>query len=155
MIEEHAKVVRLQGDQAVIEMQRQSGCQSCSLSGGCGVGSLGRLLGQRAQLYSIPNEQDLQPGEQIIIGMPDRSLLLASVIMYLLPLICLFMFGLAAQVIFHSNESVTAVLSMVGLAVGLFFTLRLTSMDFARKFQPRFMRRELNVSIHSGVISNF
>jgi len=148
MIEERAKVVKLQDNLAIIEMQRQSGCQSCSLSGGCGVGSLGRLLGQRNQVYSIPNQQDLQPGESIIIGIPNGSFLLASLLMYLLPLISLFLFGLVAQLIFHSNDVVTALLSLVGLALGLFLTLRLTSMDFARNFQPRFMRRERDVLFH-------
>lgn len=143
MIEERARVLKLKGDVAFIEMQRQNACGSCQLSGGCGVGSLGRLLGKREQVYSIPNQQNLQTGDLIVIGMPDRSFLVASLMMYVLPLFTLLASGLVAQLLFHASDNVTAVFSLLGLGLGLFITIRLAASKFARRFQPRFMRREL------------
>ena len=147
MIEERARVLQLQGKLAVIEMQRQNACDSCELSGGCGTGSLGRLLGQRAQVYTIPNEQNLKAGDTIVIGMPDRSFLLASLMMYVLPLLTMLLAALVAQLIFNASDGTVAVVALAGLGLGLFTTIRLSASDFARRFQPRFMRRELNISI--------
>ena len=147
MIEERARVVQLQGDRAVIEMQRQNGCDSCELSGGCGTGSLGRLLGHRAQVYTIPNEQNLKAGDHIVIGMPDRSFLLASMLMYILPLLTMLVAALFAQLLLGAGDGVVAATALGGLGLGLFATIRLSASEFARRFQPRFMRRELNISI--------
>ncbi len=148
MIEERARVVELKGELALIEMQRQNACDSCELSGGCGTGSLGRLLGHRAQVYSIANDQNLQAGDLIVIGMPERSFLLASAMMYLLPLFSLFLFALAAQLFFHAGDGATALSALGGFGVGLFATIRLSASDYARRFQPHFLRRELEVSFH-------
>jgi sigma-E factor negative regulatory protein RseC len=148
MIEEHARVLQLRDKLAVIEIQRQNACQSCELSGGCGTGSLGRLLGQRAQIYTIPNEQNLKAGDDIVIGMPDRSFLLASLMMYVLPLLTMLLAALTAQLIFNASDGAVALIALTGLGLGLYATIRLSASDFARRFQPRFMRRELKVSIH-------
>ena len=141
MIEEQALVKSLQGDQALIEVQRQNACQSCDLSEGCGTGSLGRLLGYKKLALSIPNRDKLQVGDLIVIGMPDKYFHIAGFLVYLLPLIGLFLFALIANYIFNGTEAVTVLSSLVGLAFGLFFSGRLAKHDLALKLKPQFIRQ--------------
>jgi len=141
MIEEQALVISLQGDQALIEVQRQNACQSCDLSEGCGTGSLGRLLGYKKLALSITNSHKLQVGDHIVIGMPDKYFHIAGFLVYLLPLIGLFCFALVANYLFNGTESVTVLSSLAGLAFGLFFSGRLAKHDLALKLKPQFIRQ--------------
>ncbi len=147
MIEEHATVLGLQGHLAVIGIQRQNACNHCELNAGCGTGSLGRLLGQRSQQFSIDNTHNLKPGDHIVIGLPDRHYLAASFLMYILPLLMLFVFGLLARLLFGGSETLTTISALAGLGLGIALTIRLSHSHFARRFQPRFLRRELEISI--------
>lgn len=141
MIEEQALVKSLQGDQALIEVQRQNACQSCDLSEGCGTGSLGRLLGYKKLSLSIPNRDKLRVGDLIIIGMPDKYFHIAGFLVYLLPLIGLFFFAIVANYLFNGTESVTVLASLAGLAFGLLFSGRLAKHDLALKLKPQFIRQ--------------
>lgn len=150
MIEEKASVISLQGDQAIIQMQRQSGCQSCELSEGCGTGSLGRLLGYRQQNLSIHNDHKLDVGDNVIIGLPEKHFIAVGFLMYLLPLICLFAFAIFANFIFDATQWINAVASLLGLTSGLIITARLSNQTFAGKLQPQFIRQEFPVE--TGIV---
>jgi len=141
MIEEQALVTSLKDDQAVIEVQRQNACQSCDLSEGCGTGSLGRLLGYKKLTLSIPNRHKLQAGDLIVIGMPDKYFHIAGFLVYLLPLVSLFLFALTANYLFNGTELVTVLASLAGLTSGLFFSGRLAKHDLALKLKPQFIRQ--------------
>ena len=82
MIEELAQVQKLNGDKAIIEIHRQNACQSCELSGGCGTGSLGRLLGYRKQSLIIQNDYNLKIGDRVVVGLPDKSYLSAGLVFW-------------------------------------------------------------------------
>ncbi|MBT3204771.1 MAG: SoxR reducing system RseC family protein [Gammaproteobacteria bacterium] len=147
MIEEQALVIALRSDQALIEVQRQNACQSCDLSEGCGTGSLGRLLGYKKLALSIPNRHKLQVGDRIVIGMPDKYFHFAGFLVYLLPLLSLFLFGLVANYFFNGAESVIVLASLSGLVFGLMFSGRMAKNDFALKMKPQFIRQEFSPQV--------
>lgn len=147
MIEEQALVIELQEENAIVEIQRQNACQSCELSGGCGTGSLGRLLGYKALVLSINNSHKLQVGDQIIIGMPEKYFHVAGFLIYLLPLAGLFLFGLVANYFFNATEWINILASLSGLVFGLLITSRVTKKNFAQKMKPRFIRQEFSVQM--------
>ncbi len=68
----------LEGDLAIIRMQRQSACSHCELNKGCGTGAIGRLLGHRSKPLAIRNDYDLKAGDRVLVGLPDRAFLNAS-----------------------------------------------------------------------------
>ncbi|MDJ0834077.1 MAG: SoxR reducing system RseC family protein [Gammaproteobacteria bacterium] len=144
MIEELAIVKRIEGDRAVIEVMRQNACQSCELSGGCGTGSLGKLLGQRKVSFTMRNEHGLKIGDRVVIGLPDRSYLTAGFIVYLLPLLSLFLFAGLTDFLFGSIEWVNVLSAVVGLGLGLLWAARLANHNYARDFQPHFIRHSLS-----------
>ena len=147
MIKEQALVVELLGEYAVIEIQRQSACQSCDLKAGCGTGSLGRLLGYKPLALSILNRHKLRIGDRIIIGMPEKYIHIAGLLMYLLPIGCLFLFALAANYFFNATEWINVLASLSGLVFGLLVISRLAKKDFAQKMKPQFIRQEQSFQI--------
>lgn len=146
MIEEQALVKALQGDQAIIQIQRQSACQSCEVNGACGTGSLGRLLGFRPQSLILKNEQNLKVGDIVVIGLAEKHFLHAGFLMYVLPLISLFFFAVLSDYLFSSTQWANALASIIGLAVGLMVTTKLANKTLADRFQPKFVRREFPVA---------
>lgn len=142
MIEEHAQVCEIDDQQAVIKVQRQSSCNSCSLEQGCGVGSLGRLIGHRALTFSIQNQHNLKKGDHIVIGLPDRAFLKAGFLIYLLPLISLFLFASVSDIIFNAPESVNVLAAVLGLACGLWFSAHWSASRHSNEFQAKFIRKE-------------
>ena len=141
MIEEQAIVKALKDDTAIIEVQRQNACHSCELNAGCGTGSLGRLLGFRRQRLSIKNPVNLKIGDRVVIGLPDRSYLSASFLIYLLPLIFLFVFAAISHVVFGGVEWLNVISGLGGLGAGLWLAGRLSNNRYADQLQPQFIRQ--------------
>ena len=141
MIEEHAIVREISDQQMVIEVQRQNACNSCSMEQGCGTGSIGRLLGKRPLTFTLQNQHQLKPGDHIVIGLTESAYLKAGFLVYLLPLINLFVFAVLADVLFNS-EIINVLAAILGLGVGLLFAIRGSVKTYAKEFQAKFIRRE-------------
>ncbi len=75
MIRETATVTGPEGSQGVINIQRQSVCGHCTLNNGCGTGAIGRMLGHRSKSLIIPSEKNLKPGDQVISGQFNPTIL--------------------------------------------------------------------------------
>lgn len=141
MIQEQALVKKIQGNRAFVEVQRQHGCHNCSLSGACGTGSLGRLLGIRQKPLSIPNDRNLEIGDKILIGLPEKTYVLSSFLIYLFPLLCLFLFSILADVAFGSQDGLNVLAALMGLVFGLLVSAGLSNHIFVKAIQPRVIRQ--------------
>ena len=142
MLEEQAKVAAVRGSKVSLDIVRQHGCHGCKLSHSCGVGLLGRLLGYRGRPVVVENTLDLKPGDRVVLAIPEHSYLMASILVYLLPLISMF---LAAGIIelWSLPEPWVALGAMTGLGTGLLISGRLARFSFAQSLQPKMMRRLL------------
>jgi sigma-E factor negative regulatory protein RseC len=97
MITEQAIVIRCNGKQVELELQRGSACAQCELSQGCGTGALGRLLGKRSKPLVIETDQALRPGDRLQLGLSESALVKASLTIYGLPLLGMVAAGLLAS----------------------------------------------------------
>lgn len=92
MIEQYATVVAVQDDRVTVETRRASACGACASGGGCGAGVLGSLFGNRSSRIEVAADMALQPGDEVVIGLPENALLLGSLWVYFVPLL-LFLAG--------------------------------------------------------------
>ena len=136
MITEKATVVSLSGNRAEIEMHRQSACSHCELSGGCGTGAIGRLLGKRNKPVAIKTDQILKPGDRLELGLPEKAFLKANLLIYGLPLLGLFAGSGLAEFLLPDAELATFVLAVLGLVSGLAVSAGMASNQFASQFNP-------------------
>ncbi|MCZ6882665.1 MAG: SoxR reducing system RseC family protein [Gammaproteobacteria bacterium] len=139
MIEEQAIVSGLEGDLAIIRMQRQNACSHCELNKGCGTGAIGRLLGHRSKPLAIRNDYDLKAGDRVLVGLPDRAFLNASLLIYGLPLVALIGGGLIAQWAFAGSELSVFIFSTAGFFAGLWFSGQIAKNHFSQQFNPRIL----------------
>ncbi len=139
MIEEQAIVSKLDGDLAIIRMQRQSACSHCELNKGCGTGAIGRLLGHRSKPLAIRNDYNLKAGDRVLLGLPDRAFLKASLLIYGLPLVALIGGGLLAQWAFTESELSVFILSTAGFIAGLWFSGQIAKNHYSQQFNPQIL----------------
>jgi sigma-E factor negative regulatory protein RseC len=140
MIHQQATVLAINGKHVEIEVQRQSSCGDCSLSKSCGVGALGRLLGRRDKLVITNNELNLKRGDHILLGIPERGLLSASLLVYGLPLLMLFVAAMIAHSFTDSSELAVTVSAVVGFLGGLYLSSILVDKRHATQLNPQVLQ---------------
>lgn len=147
MIEETALVVECNGAQAWVETQRSPTCSGCAANKGCGTGALSKVLGRKTVRLRVLNRIDAKPGEEVVVGLNEGALVRGSIAVYILPLLCLFLFALlgqslAAQLKFDSTQPLSILLGGVGLALGMLWVRRF-SMKISQnpRYQPVILRR--------------
>lgn len=146
MIEETAFVVAVQGDYALLQTQRRSACQSCSVKQGCGTSVLSRVVGQRSTQLSVINTLSAQVGEEVIIGLEENALVQGSLLVYSLPLVMLLVFALLGEYWARSQGLSSEWLVIVSAALGFLLSLLVIRLGFfssklSRRIQPQMLRR--------------
>lgn len=129
MIEETAKVVRIEGEYAFVETEKRAACGSCESQGSCSTTVLAGLFKRRYNHLRVLNTVLAKPGEQVVIGLQEQALLKLSMLAYLLPLIFMILAAIAAQYLIglfniQSGELPQVIGGLLGL-IGGFFLLRL------------------------------
>lgn len=122
MIEEQVRVTGIDGDFATVTpASAGSGCDSCSASGGCGVSMMSRLLEQRQQAgFRVKNDIGAKPGDLAILGIPERTFLKGAALLYLSPLLGLFLFSMLARLwLAPDGEMPVIIAGALGFATGL------------------------------------
>lgn len=146
MIEETAKVVRVDGADAWVETQPSTACGSCNDAKGCGVSVLASIFGRREIQIKVNNEINAGVGEIVVIGIPESGLLLGSLLTYLFPLALLFGFALAGHWIgAYFGPGGAEIMAILGGITGLiagFGLLKYTRLaaDNRRCFRPVMIR---------------
>jgi sigma-E factor negative regulatory protein RseC len=125
MLTESALVTRRDGKRVELELQRSSACDHCELNQGCGTGALGRLLGRRSRPLVIETDKDFEPGDRVLLELPESALVRASLLLYGLPLIGLVFGGLLAALLGFAEWLVVSI-ALLGLFAGFKFAARTT-----------------------------
>jgi len=105
MIEQQGRVIAAEGVRIRVRLGGTSGCSACDAGRGCGAGVFGRLLRRRPVDLEFDNRVGAEPGQAVMVGLPESLFLALSLRLYLLPLLA----GLAGAVAGH----------WLGLRVGL------------------------------------
>lgn len=114
-IEEQFKIISIKNNIAELEPVKQEGCTNCST--GCGLGILGRYFAQ----YKIKHRVDTNKkvGDIISLSIDNKTLFLNAFLMYLLPLIALFLGGGLGHLLNPDNEILQIILAFVCLFISL------------------------------------
>ena len=118
MIEEHARVVAVQGDTALLQTQRQSSCGSCEVKSGCGTSVLAGIVGQKMTQLKVQNTLNARPGDEVVLGMEEHALVTGSLLVYGVPLIMLLLGALMGEVMASQWGMNAELLSVMAGATG-------------------------------------
>jgi len=146
MIEEQAKVVAIDGDMLTLQAQTQTACGSCSASKGCGTSVLSKVVGRKFTQFQAPNSIDAEVGDDVVVGIAEDALLKGSVVIYMLPLLAMFLFALLADHLLSgadaSRDLMIAGSGLFGFLSGAYlaksYFLRQSSMQL---FSPVILRK--------------
>lgn len=124
MLVETGRVVAVEADAVWVETIRQSTCGTCAGRQGCGHGLLNRIADGRSGLVRVlrgPSADGwpCEVNDQVRISLPEQVILRGSVIVYMLPLLCMLAgAALAVQLFPDGQEAWAAVGAALGLGSG-------------------------------------
>ncbi len=141
MATEEGTVIKVAGANALVKTTRSSSCEHCSSKGSC----MSKGGGNEMEVQAL-NLAGAREGDRVKISFDTASLLKASFLLYVFPILCLIAGALGGQQLSSSltnvGESLLAVIC--GLAAfGLsFFVVRRVSNKMAVKsdYQPKVIR---------------
>ena len=123
MLVETGRVVAVDADSLWVETVRQTTCGSCSARKGCGHGLMNQISdGHRCLVRVLPGR--LSPNEcavddEVRISIPEEVVLRGSLLVYVLPLLCMLALAGGASYLFpQSADAAGAMGAIAGLALG-------------------------------------
>ncbi|MDW2741889.1 SoxR-reducing system protein RseC [Atlantibacter subterraneus] len=124
MMKEWATVISWQNGEAVVSCDVKSSCSSCASRAGCGSRILNKLGPQTSHSITVPCDHPLVAGQKVELGIAEGSLLGSALVVYMSPLVGLFIVAGLFQMLFHTDLAAMAgaILGGVGgflLAKGL------------------------------------
>lgn len=123
MLEEQGRVVQVDTDAVWVETIQKSTCQQCAARKGCGQHLLSEISSsdstiQLRVLKKSNDDKNYHVGEFITIGIPENSIVTASLLVYFIPLFFVIVFLTIAHIV-NSNELSSVIFGAVGLFVGI------------------------------------
>jgi sigma-E factor negative regulatory protein RseC len=80
-----------------LSCEQQTSCSSCQSKNSCGTGIVSKALGNKQLSWQIKTEKAVQPGDVVEIGFPEKRLLQSAALVYLLPILFLFIGAIFGQ----------------------------------------------------------
>lgn len=145
MIEEVVRVTRIENDDVWVEADRLSACAACTAKKGCGQGALSEWMSDKSIELTVANPAHLVPsvGQAVVVGLEEGSLIRASLLVYLVPLLSLVALAIIARSA-GGSEGVQILAGTFGLALGFmavrWFSRRQASKGSSECYQPILLR---------------
>lgn len=118
MIEEHAVVIGVERELALLEVVRRTPCGLCGQTRGCGISLWGKLFGHRGNVFRAVNGIGARQGDNVIVGVDERALLTSSLVAYGVPLFGVLIGALLGSVL-GGEAAPRDLYAVVGAAIGL------------------------------------
>lgn len=123
MIEEQGRVVAVEQGGALIETLRQSACSGCAGKSGCGQHLVEQYrlarYDQSLSYIKVVTSLVLHEGDRVVLGVAESSLLKASFLIYLVPVL-LMMAGIWLSSLVGAADWLLFLIAVLSLFVGFF-----------------------------------
>lgn len=146
MIEQVAHVHAIDQTTVWLDTLRLSTCNSCSMKSGCGQ----RLMNQatdckRSRIeLPVPRDMALNVGDEVVLGIPQKAFIKASLLTFAMPLMIMLAFASLAQWGVLS-EPATVAAALCGLGLGLLLLRWYSQSDAvlsSNQWQPVILRQQ-------------
>lgn len=147
MIEERAVILSLDklssnpsNQIATLEIERKTACGICGQTRGCGNSIWGKLFAHQSTAFKAQNRINAKVGDSVIVGINEQALLKSAMLLYIVPLVTLFIGAILAKQI-NASELTTMLGAAAGLVVGLLWVKGHTmSSSYFKLQQPVILR---------------
>lgn len=147
MIEEAGVVVTVEPDAVWVATQRKTTCGSCSARITCGQGLMTSLASdKKPHLIKISTDLLLREGDQVTLGMPEELLVRSAFLVYMLPLLAMFISALGVNALNASEPWIIFAAVLEFLAGALWVRYYSDRYIDAAAIQPVVLCRQIAVS---------
>lgn len=149
MIEETGVIVEVDEHYAWVEAASSSSCSSCSAKQGCGTASLQQWFKRKPNRLRVSKNQEVSPGERVVIGIPEQALVRGSFMIYMLPLLSLILAALLGAQLndalgWSSRDGVSIVFAVAGLGLSIAWLKKyMLNESKESRYQAVILRRSL------------
>ncbi|WP_109392970.1 SoxR-reducing system protein RseC [Proteus terrae] len=126
MVKEWATVIHWHEGRALLRYGSSSGCGSCQARAACGSYLLNKIGPETVHQLELPVAQPLVEGQKVEVGIPENNLLLSAMLVYLTPLIGLFIVAGIAS-LWLSSEFAIFCSGLVGGGLGFLFAKKVAT----------------------------
>ncbi|MFA0698514.1 SoxR reducing system RseC family protein, partial [Vibrio sp. 10N.222.49.C9] len=94
-----------------LSCEQQTSCNSCASKSSCATGQVTKAIGNEQHAWSLTTPVQVSEGDIVEIGLPEKALLSAAALVYLVPLLFLFLGAVIgaeiSEVMFNGQEWVS------------------------------------------------
>ncbi len=123
MLEEIARVVKVESDTVWVVGEGNSACSGCVQKAGCSTTALASVLKRKP--IAVDSTLSVHVGDTVIVAIEENTLLRAAFSLYLPPLFALFLGALLAQSLIPENTAYPELWLTIGALTGLGLALLL------------------------------
>lgn len=143
MIEETGRVLSIEDGFADVETIRTSSCTSCRARHGCGHHAIAQVSSSNRMRMRAIDPLSVEVGQSVVVGIPEDTLLQASVWMYLIPLLGLVS-GAVIPSLWGGGSDIAVIFSIIGFAGGLLLARGKSKQEMNNlNYYPKILRVEL------------
>ncbi|MFV0574987.1 MAG: SoxR reducing system RseC family protein [Vibrio sp.] len=113
-----------------LSCEQKTSCNSCQSQKSCGTGMVSKAIGNKAHLWKLNTPQNLKAGQIVEIGLPEKSLVLSALVVYLLPLLAMIIGSVVAQMVLRPwlnlGEGIVIAMFFLCGGLGIYFAKPMT-----------------------------
>ncbi|MFT2111772.1 SoxR reducing system RseC family protein [Marinomonas sp. 2405UD68-3] len=152
MIEENGRVLSISNGFAEVETIRTSSCTACRARHACGHHAVTQMSSSNKMRMNTMCDLDVVVGQEVVIGVPEDTLLKASIWMYFVPLVGLVV-GATFPSLISDDPMLPVMGALLGFSGGFFFARSKAEKESGNPdFMPRVLRvktvERLQISIY-------
>lgn len=120
MIEEIAIISKIEQYQVYVESRQNNACGGCIQKDTCATSVLDKFFKKRSVAVDVDNNINLTVGDTVIVTINEAVLLRTSVLLYLLPLMLMFISTLIGECLIPEGQLSLAFIAISSLLLSLF-----------------------------------
>ncbi len=138
MLQQSSRVLELHPDGVRVCTRAATHCARCAQGRGCGGGLIGALMarGDTSMIAVCDDPARTQVGDAVTVQLPERALLEAAALAYLLPLCTMLLAVALAMIAGVGREGLVALAALGGLLLGGWLARRIVRHVRAQRFCP-------------------
>lgn len=143
MVKEQGVVIEVENDVIYVESKVTSSCNSCQAQANCGTSAVAKAFAGRTVVNKVKNHLNANVGDRVEIGIPESSIVQASIWLYLLPLISAIIAALLGHWLSLQNnvsgEWLTILFTAVGGGLGFMVSKKVIKNSDQNKYQVQLL----------------
>ncbi len=117
MIEAIATVVACNQGKVKVEYTRASACGHCQHESSCSISAVNEAE-SKIQIIEIDSTLDLVNGQQVRIGIPEKSLVKGALLAYIVPLVCILAGAISGHMMGNGQDLPSILGALLGGILG-------------------------------------